>query len=194
MRNTRFRRWACVAACVAAASCATNPAPRGWLPSPREVTRHPWGGWIRVEYRTAKAERSLRIAEGELLAVDDTTLHLLDPRDGPVAIPTTWIERCRLAIHSNAADGLAVWGALGTASTLSHGWYLILTAPLLWLPVGIGVPIEESRRGLVDCRAMECQTLWRWARFPQGLPPGVSVDELLSPPAPKHGTTKETRP
>jgi hypothetical protein len=138
------------------------------------------------------------VAEGELLAVDETTLHLLDPRDGPVAIPTAWIVRSRLAVHSNAADGLAVWGVLGLASTASHGWYLLLTAPVLWLPVTIGGPIAESKLGLVDCTAMECQTLWRWARFPQGLPSGVSIDQLARPaspsPAPKGDATKDVQP
>jgi hypothetical protein len=148
------------------------------LPSARETVTCPRGAWIRIEYTAEAAHRKV---QGELIAVDPTAVHVLDPAGELIAVPTAWVTGGRAAVHTNVAGALALWGVLGTASTVSHGLLLIWTAPLLWLHVAIVLPVQESRAGLLEIPPHDWGLLRPWARFPQGLPEGLTRADLGTP-------------
>jgi len=175
MRNPEGR-WAAVALLASTlAGCASNPAPQTWRPEPREAQRSVRGGWIALDCK----EPAKRRVEGELIAVDDDALHVLTA-EGLRAVPRAEVRKARLVGYGDESGALGAWMALGTLSTLSHGAYLILTAPLLWLTGGGASVADESRGGFIP----EAQ-FRAYARFPQGLPPGLDLATLgeLSPPA-----------
>jgi hypothetical protein len=174
MRN-RERRWTAAALlAMTLAGCATNPAPRSWRPAPKEAQRSIRGGWIALERKQPAKER----VEGELIAVDDDALHVLTA-EGLRAVPRAEVRKAKLVGYGDESGALGAWVGIGTLSTLSHGGFLVLTAPLLWLLGGGSAAADESRAGFI--REAEFHA---YARFPQGLPPGLDLATLgeLSPP------------
>jgi len=113
--------------------------------------------------------------QGELLAATTDSLFVL-PLDGPfhaVARPT--VTELQLTAYDANWGYLGVWTALGTLSTLSHGLFLPLSAPV-WIIGGSVATSSQSRRPVFTNPPLE--TLRRFARFPQGLPPNLARDQL----------------
>lgn len=167
-----------VLTCVVAAqalACASTTAPSGWLPTPSEAQSEAFGGWMSVEYR---AGSRAAYAEGELIAVGPDTVFLL-PAEGLIAIPMGAIRRATLTAYDAQSGGLAAWTLLGTVSTLSHGVGLIVSAPV-WILTGSIATASASRapRRQYRSEAEAWQEFRKFARFPQGLPPGVQRTSL----------------
>ena len=178
------RRWTAAALLATTlAGCATNPAPREWRPKPREAQRSVRGGWIALD---CKKPGAARCAEGELIAADDDALHVLTA-EGLRTVSRAEVRKARLVGYGSEGAAVGSWMAVGALSTLSHGYYLVLTAPLLWFLGGAVATSDESRAGFVPASEFRA-----YARFPQGLPPGLDLTTLgpLSPPAPSSPSPK----
>ena len=152
-------------------ACATNPAPKGWLPAAAEAPRSTRGGWI-VLTRSGGGKAG-RVA-GELIAVDEAGFVVLTTT-GVAKVSLPQVERARVAGYASAWSELALWDGAGVASTLSHGGFLVFSVPM-WL-VGTAFMAGESKAPLIDYPAKPVAQLRKYARFPQGLPPGL--DEAL---------------
>lgn len=117
-------------------------------------------------------------AEGELIAVGTDTVFLLSA-EGLIAIPMRAITRATLTAYDAQWGGLAAWSTFGTVSTLSHGYGLIVSAPV-WILTGSIATASASRAPRRQYRSGA--EVWRefrkFARFPQGLPPGVPRTSL----------------
>lgn len=148
------------------AGCAGNPAPKGWQPPAAEAQRSTRGGWILIE-----CEDETNVT-GELIAVDDMTLHVLTA-SGFQSVPRSSVRESRL-VGYGTAENLRVWTAVGAVSTLSHGGGLILTLPM-WL-IGGGVAASDE----VKAALVPLDEFAQFARFPQGLPPEFDPS-LLGP-------------
>jgi sRNA-binding regulator protein Hfq len=115
--------------------------------------------------------------DGELLAVGNHAIALR--REGEdLIIAATDIEKIRVTAYSNAAltGALITWTAVGTTATLSHGVFLIFSAPI-WAVTGTGTSVaaaEDSDQSAIVYGGEQAQ-LWQFARFPQGLPPGYPI-------------------
>jgi hypothetical protein len=81
----------------------------------------------------------------------------------------------RLEFFHAARSGYATWTALGVMSTFSHGVFLVLTAPV-WAGVGAYATSVYTRAPLVMTLSVEA--LRPYARFPQGIPPGLDRGTL----------------
>lgn len=142
--------------------------------------------------------------DGELIAVDvrQNGFWLLSERRGNavghiVSIPQrlyfvrrATIEEARLSEYRTDWRGLAGWTSLGVLSTLSHGVFLLLSAPI-WTIAGSIAAAAESRAALHDFPDEPLEAFPVYARFPQGLPPGVDEAAVLHGmrgrvPAPVH--------
>jgi hypothetical protein len=107
---------------------------------------------------------------GELLAIDDRSLYLLI--DGEIhPIPRAAVTSVSVELYPSHAWVSAGWAAVGTLSTLSHGFYLVFTAPV-WVASGVGTSIYASNSNDVEVPNRELGRLNQFARFPQGLPAG----------------------
>ncbi len=162
--------------CVAAA-CATHTAPDGYLPSIEEAQREAYGGWVDVTFRNVGG---LDRVAGELIAVTADSLWVRDASGGTV-VPTALVEDGRLTSYDSEADKTGVATVLGFLSTVSNGVFLLFTGPM-WL-IGGGVAAHsQSRVPMDDVPPMEWSDLAAFARFPQGMPPGVELRALQPMP------------
>ena len=155
------------------AGCSSNPAPKGWLPPAAKAQAQGYGGWISL---TAKKAEPAAHVEGELIAVSDDRVYVLTD-SGLVDVPRESVAKAVLAAYATGEGELAGWSALGTLSTLSHGAYLLITAPI-WIIAGITAAAGESRAGLLRYPEKPLASFRPYARFPQGLPAGFEASAL----------------
>ncbi|HUS69100.1 MAG TPA: hypothetical protein VMZ28_31400 [Kofleriaceae bacterium] len=157
-----------VAVALALAACTSaTPAPPTARITMQEAQRSARGAWINVS--TVQGDLG-----GELLAASSRELVLETP-SGIRHVPARDVRSVALAWYE--ADNSAITGinVLGTLSTLSHGFFLILTAPILWWGGGTAMARAQSRRGhesmdISDWRQLSELALY--ARFPAGMPEG----------------------
>jgi hypothetical protein len=182
---------------VAVTSCATDPTPPDRRVSQETAIASGRGAYALVTSPDG------RTTDGELIASTNGTLALLTPLGHLVAIPYWNIRSLALGVHDNDFGVFVAWSILGSLSTISHGFFLIYTLPA-WIITGVSASSAESGRGLFFCQAPSkayepplaacLADAAAFARFPQGIPPGVGSAELLgrapapgSPAAPSPG-------
>lgn len=134
---------------------------------------------------------------GELLAVGTHAI-AIHTRGEDVIIPATDIEKIRVTAYSNGAlvGALATWTTIGSASTLSHGFFLIFSAPI-WAITGTSTSVVagyDPDQSAIVLGGEQAQ-LWQFARFPQGLPPTYPIKGNTAPaPAPAPAPTPAPAP
>jgi hypothetical protein len=160
-------------------SCATNHAPSGWLPDRKTISQEKYGGWLYLKWRGRLGEEE--ITQGEFIGIYDTTCFIFD-HTILIRVPIDHISLASLKIHEDDRGSLAVWTLLGTLSTISNGFYLLITAPL-WIIAGTIITSTESNSGLFTEEYPDIgwwRTVTRYSRFPQGIPKEVDLSKLKS--------------
>jgi hypothetical protein len=153
--------------------CAHNPVPRELHVTAADAQRAVRGGWVMVEAnQTSGGNRRALIVEGELIAVDESTIHVLTST-GLQSVRLEPRLLIRVVRFRSSSSSLAWWAVAGGLSTLSHGGFLILTAPM-WAVGGVIAATAESRAAI----AHDVAGARSFARFPQGLPPGLDPRAL----------------
>lgn len=166
-----------LAAALSASGCLHNPDP-----SPRSmaaVQSDAHGGFAVVSVAGQQAHY------GELIAIGPSGVWVLG---GGLLVHTPLESVSALEIHPYDVEigGVVGWGLLGTLSTISHGFLLVLSAPV-WLVTTSITAAAHSRTARERYTGDNWPAFAKWARFPQGLPPGVTAAELFygrSGPAP----------
>jgi hypothetical protein len=158
---------------VACTACAHNTAPPGWLPKPAESQAAAYGSWIELTYQGSEERRT----DGELIAVSAESVWVLSGNQG-VVIPTAAVKSGKLTAYAAQKGGPTLWTIVGTLSTISNGAFLILTAPM-WMIGGSLAVAGESRAPERRTPRLAWAELAPYARFPQGLPPGIELTALL---------------
>jgi hypothetical protein len=123
--------------------------------------------------------------EGELIASNELFVRVLTGYGRLLAVPWKNIREVRVQLQPSmegARAGLGVWTALGTLSTLSHGFWLVFSAPI-WLGAGIPSTILTGRPIEGSTSSDEATYLHQFARFPQGLPPRWEGGSMPTPRA-----------
>jgi hypothetical protein len=144
-------------------SCASLQAP-STLPTAREVPESPRGAWIKVETESGKE------ISGELISVSEKGVFIESESEGNLYV-IGWgeVKRARLVRYRPGGWwGLIVWTVVGTASTASHGWALILTAPA-WLVLGTISTVIATREPVSEC-SDDFRKCIPFSRYPQGMP------------------------
>jgi hypothetical protein len=177
--------WISLGVAVVCTACASNTAPKGWLPKPIEAQAAAYGGWIELTY----AESEERRTDGELIAVSAESVWVLSGNQGLV-IPTAAVKKGKLTAYAAQRNGLTAWMLLGTLSTISNGGFLIFTAPM-WMIGGSLAVGGESRAPERKSPPLTWVALAPFARFPQGLPEGMALTALQEKEVP---TPEERRP
>ena len=169
---------------LAGGCTASSPAPPGARLTMEQAQRDPRGAWINII-------TDQEAVAGELLAVEAQAL-VVASTAGFQRVPVTRIRSWTLSWYEAENDGVILFGVVGTLSTLSHGWWLVLTAPLLWM---IPTPImarAQSKQGHESGTGRDegHLRLAAYARFPAGLPPGFDP----TAPAPEGGAGQRCYP
>ena len=172
---------AAVVAVTLLAACATNTAPRGFLPAPVESQLTAYGGWIELAYGSGR--RPSRV-EGELLAVQGggDSLYILTAR-GAIAVATSTVRKAKLTGYDSQSGQLGTWTFLGVLSTASHGFVLVISAPV-WILSGSLASASQSHQPESVYPKVGWDAIRRYARFPQGLPAGIDLTVLRAKPLP----------
>ncbi|MGD9546432.1 MAG: hypothetical protein AB7V45_02685 [Candidatus Krumholzibacteriia bacterium] len=145
-------------------SAFTDP-PRDWLPPPPSAQSDVYGGWISI----VPAEGRGRLV-GEFIAVDPDSVYVLNGW-GLQAIARERVRKARVSGYQKDG-GLSNWTALGTTSTLSHGYGLVLSLPL-WIIVGTASSGGYSRECSLEYPREPWEEMAAFARFPLGPPAGM---------------------
>lgn len=122
--------------------------------------------------------------DGELLDVHKDWV-ALETSKADLRVSVAKIKEVRVTAYSNGplVGGLIAWSTSGAATTLSHGWFLIFTAPT-WIVAGVSSAVaaaeDPDQSALV--RAGRQTDLWQFVRFPQGLPPGFVLEDYIGSP------------
>jgi hypothetical protein len=172
--TNQMRRGTIAALLTATAGCYQSSAPPRWLPSPVEAQRDAFGSWISVQGQP----KTVPLVQGELIAIDTDSVHVL--ADGRlVSLARAALCCAELTAFRMDVSELQLWTVLGILSTGSHGFFLLLTAPM-WAIAGTvatSVASYAPRIILTDLVALQ-----PFARFPQGFPPGFDRTTLQSKP------------
>ena len=175
--------------------CAASVAPEGWLPYAQEAQQEAYGGWLDMEVGSHGVTSGVR---GELLAIGEDSVFTLSG-ETVTATALASVQRAKLEVYDSRSGVVAGVAVLGTLLTATHGFGLILTAPL-WVIVGTvssaGLSHEGKHRIETPVRHDEttvasnpgpARESWRdlrlYARFPQGMPPGLDRTQLHERPA-----------
>jgi hypothetical protein len=150
------------------ACMASSPAPEAWRRSMDDVQKVALGAWTRVQGKGL-------VVDGELLAADEDSL-VLARGDYVTLVPPACIETVTVAAFEGAPGQTIAWGVVGSLSTVSHGLFLIFSLPI-WVATTGGATYGHSKAGYIEAdfrkaRGAEVENVRKWARFPQGLPPG----------------------
>ncbi|MCC7438522.1 MAG: hypothetical protein IT211_08495 [Armatimonadetes bacterium] len=159
------------------------------LPKPKDIITHTKGA--EVELFDANEDQ---LFDGELLAIQNDTLYILSliadsnyisHIGQQLLVPNTWIGaipksfvgsmHLRVARTANSPTSAGIWFTGLLASTLSHGFYIVATLPttLAW-----GLPtVIDATTTAFHVEVPEAE-LHKFARFPQGLPPGVNLSMI----------------
>jgi hypothetical protein len=87
-------------------------------------------------------------------------------------VPRSEVMEITVEVYDQDTGGFVLWTVLGTISTISHGYFLVLTAPA-WVLTGGGSAMNaEHTDDITVTDQAELDHLTQFARFPQGLPPG----------------------
>jgi len=154
----------CIAIIVA---CMTlGCAAPGFLPTRSEIDVNEFGSYIRV------AQKHQPTVTGELISVDTTEIIVLSKQQDkiiPLRIPRASITWYSIR-YANAESG---WLVLLPLSSIAHGYYGVFTFPINSIVAGASAtPYDYSKKTLPYTK------LNMFARFPQGLPPGVDLASL----------------
>lgn len=158
---------------LAAMGCASTTAPSKWLAPPIETQRQAFGGWISVDYQTNRLKSEIH---GELIAVAPDSIFVL-AADRFWAIPAKQITKAKLTAYDPNVGPLALWSFLGTLSTASHGFVLIISAPI-WIISGTAASSAQSYQPQLSFPKKPWNEFRKYARFPGGLPQGLDRKTL----------------
>ena len=155
--------WLAFAALAACNHYGTDrSAGYGGSPTNVDITEVPVKGFP-IEVETGHG-----YVQGELLAAEGDVVYVLTKEGRVETVHKQEIVKATIEVYPSRAAPAIVWTILGTASTLSHGFFLVFTAPT-WLAVGIPSSIEEGSK-VVKVDGPDTPQLWQFARYPAGMP------------------------
>ena len=158
------------------AGCAASIAPRYWLPQASEVPQDGYGSWASVTLSIGPDE----LSEGELIAATSDTLFILE-NERIQAFGVNEVSKVHIQSYDANHTCLAVWTVLGSLSTLSHGFILILSAPV-WIITGSIGTAAQSKAPHNHIIVGNWNDLQAYCRYPGGMPP--SLDRTRIKPKP----------
>ena len=178
--------------CMILAGCATVRTPRGYVPRWNEAGQNEYGSWIALIHFEDKARQQKSAHGGELIAIQDSILFLLD-LDSLKQFPVKDIASATLVTHRFGGPQYFGWAALAftpnfIGMAVHSDWALEFASLGMFqlLPAVIATLINSASVNEIKYpnRVLDLESLRIYARFPQGIPPGLDPYQLASKPPP----------
>ena len=137
-----------------------------YVPKPQAIDTNQYGSLITIEGTSGGKIR------GELIAADTSQLTVLASKGKAqwvAEVSVASIESFKLQ-YAYANYGWTV--PLYALSTISHGWYLLLTLPANLIVTGVAITNGKKHFQYTE-KTISYKNLAMFARFPQGIPPQV---------------------
>ena len=167
---------------LAAGGCAIRHSPRGYRADAETMQVDARGGWLNVTTIRAHGVRPQRL-EGELLAVDADSLHLLTADQRTISLSWPQVRAVRLEAWKSDAARLAGPCMVGLPLSAGHGFFGLISLPI-WSLASTGVVAGLSLKPVYRVPPGKVEDLRPFARFPAGLPHGLDRNSLHLLPAP----------
>jgi hypothetical protein len=146
-------------------------AATGHLPTSDKIDVFEFGSFITLVYK--KSDLKLR---GELIALDSNTMVVLSSETRKcVSIPVSEVGKFSLRYASPKSYGWAP--PVLSLLSLSHGYWSVFTIPIN-LIVTIAVEAESRNSFRYNHENITYQDLKMFARYPQGIPPGIALASI----------------
>jgi hypothetical protein len=143
-----------------------------YLPKPDAIGINQYGSYIKLRVTGSQA------IKGELLAVDKNNLYVLADTAATkkvTIVPVSQISKFKLLY---ATPKNYVWTIpLSLLATISHGWYLMFTAPANLITTG-AITASGFEAFTYNNKIITYEQLKKFARFPQGIPPTVNIASI----------------
>lgn len=150
-------------------NCASTSAPSNWLPEKEQSDKQAFGGWMTLQHKNKT------ILRGELLAVQDSQFVMFSEQEiKKIAIDSVIYAKLGLYEETNYA---AVWTSIGSFSTITHGFGLIISFPL-WVLLGTTESVIYSNQKILEYPAESIQKFKIFSRFPGGIPKNIPMNSI----------------
>lgn len=164
-------KWMLPILAIAGLLSGCNPTRNVYLPPVASVNRTSNGSFILVKAQDLKVK-------GELIAIQDDKLFILTSTNMQKSIVTVSVSAVKkYRIHYARSRGYGWTIPIFTAFTLTHGILMLITGPLNLVTTTI-VTVSSNRAYSYDNKDITYDKLKMFARFPQGVPAGVKVEEI----------------
>jgi hypothetical protein len=141
-----------------------------------------YGAWLYVEFSDVPVNApggDTMEASGEFITYDNNTVYLLTT-GSLIQINVKEISYAYLQLYNKEFNSYIPWFLIGIATTISHGYWAILSAPS-WLIAGTYATAVEAESDIYRVERPD-EAFWynyrRFSRFPQGLPKGLDLKKL----------------
>jgi len=146
-----------------------------FLPEQEEIGENEFGGFIKL--KTFENERAI----GELLAISNDSLYLI-PYDlrynSDILVISTPVADIKSYTVSYALPKDYSWTIpVFALSTLSHGFFLLLTAPIN-IGITTGITLMAKKDFSYSSEQISIKELNKFTRYPQGLPDGFKKMDI----------------
>lgn len=146
----------------------------GFLPKPNQVGIWPYGGMI------VGRDTNQSLVKGELIAIDSGKIYVLvqnanSPNRTLVSYPTSKFNFQKIQ-YANKTDRMGSAIPLSLLASFTGGYFFILT-----FPINLITTLSVVHSGNLDYQYTnknKPDQLQMFARFPQGIPPGVNLSDI----------------
>jgi len=157
--------------------CASNSAPKNWLPTATDAQSTAYGGWLDLVYYYGVDQKT---GSGELIAVTLDSIYWLEA-DGLHTQPRRATVQARITAFDANSSSFTAWTILGTLSTASHGILSPISATL-WIIGGSVSAASRSFEAVEKSTYAEWDEIGKYARYPSGIPAGLDRSRIVKKP------------
>ena len=171
-------KWIIISLCVIITGCASTSAPEGWLSTIDSLKNDTRGSWIDIELKNPK-----EIISGELISFqNDTIMTLAHYNNELVSTNINRVKRFKVAIFDPNLNLLNRYATLGFFSSLSHGFWALLTMPA-WIIQGVRANIKYSKNAIKvfnDNTNISFDDLNKFSRYRGPIPETIERKKIRS--------------
>lgn len=173
MMKTKYLHYILIVLFLLSISCKTINTT---LPKPVELSEYTKGMWMACDIKNGS-----KVA-GEIIVIDSSQVLLLSENNLINTVRKNVISKAfvEFSLTTDYPEKLKSADVIPVL-TVSHGWFMVITLPL---NLAIVVPtVSTHRRGSYAVEypdKITWQELFKFARFPQGVPEGLEFSQLQS--------------